>query len=489
VSAPRDRRTATVVGAGPNGLSAAIELARAGLDVTLYEAKDQIGGGTRSAALTLPGFRHDVCAAVHPMGASSPFFRQLDLTARGLEWVHPAAPLAHPFDDGTAAILERSTSATAKTLAGADARAYQRLMDPLVEHWPALVHDALAPLHLPRHPVVMTQFARRGLRSAMGLARSWFRDDRARALFAGIAAHTLEPLSRLPTAAFGLMLAAAGHAVGWPFARGGSQKIADALTSVLQDHGGRILTGRGVRSLTELPASAFTLLDLTPRQVLAIGGDRWPPRFRRALTRYRYGPGVCKVDWALREPIPWRARECGRAGTVHLGGGSGAIAYSARAPWQGRLDQRPFVILAQPTLFDASRAPDGRHVAWGYCHVPHGSPADMTAAIEAQIERFAPGFREIVLHRAVRTAVMVEQDNPNFVGGDINGGSQDWRQLFFRPRVSVNPYATPIAGLYLCSSSTPPGGAVHGLCGYYGARAALGGIAALQAELSFPAAA
>ena len=477
------------MGAGPNGLSAAVELARNGLRVTVYEAHEQIGGGTKTLALTRAGFRHDVCSAVHPMGASSPFFRALPLTAHGLDWVHPDAPLAHPFDDGTAAMLERSTAATGDTLARADATAYRRLMDPLVAHWDELVHDALAPLHVPRHPILMARFARRGVRSALGLVNAWFGDDRARALFAGIAAHTLEPLSSVPTAAFGLMLAAAGHAVGWPFARGGSQRIADALAAVLRDHGGHVVTGTPVRSLAELPPAGLTLLDLTPRQVLAIAGDRLPPRYRGALSRYRYGPGVCKVDWALTEPIPWRARECARAGTIHLGGRTNAIAYSARAPWDGRLDRQPFVILAQPTLFDATRAPTGHHVAWAYCHVPHGSPADMADDIESQVERFVPGFRDIVLQRSVMTAVAMEQENPNLVGGDINGGSQNWRQLFFRPKVSVDPYATPVDGLYLCSSSTPPGGSVHGMCGYFAARAALGGVAALQAELSLSRAA
>lgn len=489
MSACPDRRDAHVIGAGPNGLSAAIELARSGLRVTLYERQEHIGGGTRSAALTLPGFRHDVCSAVHPMAVSSPFFCDLHLSAHGLEWVHPEAPMAHPFDDGTAAVLERSTAATADTLTRADATAYRRLMDPLVVHWDALVHDALAPLHLPRHPIVMARFSRRGVRSATSLVDGWFSQDRARALFMGIAAHACEPLDRVPTSAFGLILAAAGHAVGWPFARGGSQRIADALAAVLRDHGGCIVTGTPVRSLAELPPAALTFLDLTPRQVLAVAGDRLPAPYRRALSRYRYGPGVCKVDWALAEPIPWRARDCARAGTVHLGGSSDAIAYSARAPWAGQLARQPFVILTQPTLFDPTRSPSGRHVAWAYCHVPHGSPADRAEAIEGQIERFAPGFREIVLQRSVRTAVALERDNPNLVGGDINGGSQDWRQLFFRPRPALGPYDTPVAGLYLCSSSTPPGGAVHGLCGYYAARAALGGMAALHAELSWPAAA
>jgi len=485
---PPDPRAATVVGAGPNGLSAAIELARAGMAVTVYERLPQIGGGTRSAALTLPGYLHDVCSAVHPMAAASPFFQRLALDGHGLVWVHPSAPLAHPFDDGTAAVLERSTAATADTLGAADARAYRRLMDPLVDDWEALVHDALAPLHVPRHPIVMARFARRGLRSALDVAARWFEDDRARALFAGIAAHALEPLSRVPTAAFGLILAAAGHAVGWPFARGGSQRIADALAGVLRGHGGRIVTGAPVRSLAELPPTGLALLDLTPRQALAVAGTLFPPRYQRTLTEYRYGPGVCKVDWALTEPIPWRAPACGRAGTVHLGGSSNDIAFAARAPWYGRLARRPFVILAQPSLVDPTRAPAGRHVAWAYCHVPHGSPVDMADAIESQVERFAPGFRDVILARSVRTAVALERDNPNLVGGDINGGAQDWRQLFFRPSMRRGAYATAARGVYLCSSSTPPGGGVHGLCGYYAARAALHGIARLQAELSLTAA-
>ncbi len=489
MAARPEPRDALVVGAGPNGLSAAVELARAGVRVTVYETHEGIGGGTRTAPLTLPGFLHDVCSAVHPMGAASPCFRRLPLAAHGLAWVHPSAPMAHPFDDGTAALLERSTEATADTLGGDDGRAWRTLMDPLVEPWEALFHDALAPLHVPRHPLVMARFARRGLGSAAGLARRWFAGDRARALFAGIAGHTLEPLTRPPTAAFGLMLGVAAHAVGWPFARGGSQRIADALAAVLRAHGGRIVTGTPVRALSALPPADVTMLDLAPRGVLAIAEDRLPPRYRRTLARYRYGPGVCKVDWALAEPIPWRAPACARAGTVHLGGSTDEIVRASRAPWEGRVDARPFVLLTQPTLFDPSRAPAGRHVAWAYCHVPHGSPVDASAAIEAQVERFAPGFRETILARSVRTAVAVEVDNPNLVGGDINGGTQDLRQLFFRPSVRLVPYVTPVPGLYLCSSSTPPGGAVHGLCGWYAARAALDGVAALELALSRPDAA
>ena len=466
-------RPAIVVGAGPNGLSAAVELARAGHRVLVFEAMDVIGGGTRSEALTLPGFVHDVCSAVHPMAAASPFFRQLPLAAHGLEWIHPPAPLAHPFDDGTAALLERSTAATGDTLDRHDAVAWRRLMDPFVDRWEPLFDGALAPLHVPRHPVLMARFGLRALRSARGLAASWFGGERARALFAGVAAHTLEPLTAPPTAAFGLMLAIAGHAVGWPIARGGSQHIADALTSLLRQHGGEVLTGAPVRSLRDLPAAAVIVLDLTPRQVVAVAGYRLPRTYRRTLARWRYGPGVFKMDWALSSAIPWRAKDCARAGTVHLGGSLAEIEASSAAPWQGRVERRPFVLLAQPTLFDDRRAPPGRHVAWAYCHVPHGSSVDLTDAVEAQVERFAPGFRDTILARHAMTPIDLQSHNPNLVGGDINGGSQGLGQLFFRPAARLVPYATPVEGLYLCSASPPPGGAVHGMSGYHAARAVL----------------
>jgi len=462
-----------VVGAGPNGLAAAVELARAGRRVTVYERSDRIGGGARSAALTLPGFVHDVCSAVHPMAVASPFFRTLPLGEHGLDWVHSPSPLAHPFDDGTAALLERSVEATAGTLDRPDRPAYRGLMAPFVERWQALFADALAPPHVPRHPVLLARFGVRAMLPALTLARARFAGERARALLAGIAAHTLEPLTRAPTAAFGMMLAIAGHAVGWPLARGGSQRIADALASVLESHGGEIVTGAEVRSLASLPRADAYLLDLTPRQVLRVADDRLPPRYRRRLARYRYGPGVFKIDWALSAPIPWAAKECARAGTVHLGGSSGDIAAASAAAWDGRFESRPFVLLAQPTLFDDRRAPPGRHVAWAYCHVPSRSTADMTDAIEAQVERFAPGFRDVILARHTLTPAALERHNPNLVGGDINGGVQDLGQLFTRPVASFNPYRTPAPGVYLCSSSTPPGGAVHGLCGYHAARAAL----------------
>jgi phytoene dehydrogenase-like protein len=462
-----------VVGSGPNGLAAAVALAREGVGVTVHEAADLIGGGTRTEALTLPGFLHDVCSAVHPMGAGSPFFRQLPLAEHGVEWVHPPVLLAHPFDDGSAAVLLRSMDETAAGLERDDG-AYRRLMGPFVRHWHALMENALAPpLRIPRKPLLMARLGLRGLRSALGLARSRFEDDRTRALFIGMAAHALLPVDRAPTAAFGIMLAAAGHGAGWPFARGGSQAIADALAGVLRAHGGRILTGSPVRDVDRLPPSDAILLDLTPRQVVAVAGHRLPSRYRRRLERYRYGPGVFKVDWALSEPIPGTAPQCRRAGTLHLGGSAEAIARSADAAWEGHAHDDPLVLLAQPTLFDPSRAPAGRHTAWAYCHVPHGSDANMSDAIERQVERFAPGFRDTILGRHTMDTRRLEAHNANLVGGDIGGGVQDIGQLLFRPARRVDPYSTPADGLYLCSASTPPGGGVHGMCGYHAARSAL----------------
>jgi len=469
-----DQRRVAVVGSGPNGLAAAAALARAGHPPIVFEADAQIGGGLRSAALTRPGYLHDVCAAVHPLGVASPFFRSLSLERYGLDWVHPDAPMAHPFDDGTAAELRRSPRETADTLDPPDRAAYRSLVDPLLDGWEALLDDVLSPLlRVPRHPVVMARFGWLALRSAAGLARSRFSGPRARALFAGLAAHTFEPLGSIPTAAFGLVLGLAGHAVGWPFARGGSGRIAAALAEVIREHGGEIVTGREVASLAELGEAETVLLDLTPRRVLDVTGERLPFGYRRRLARWRYGPGVFKVDWALSGPIPWRAGACRRAGTVHLGGTLEEIAASAGEAWEGRDPERPFVLVAQPTLFDPSRAPEGRHIAWGYIHVPRGSDRDFTDTVERQVERFAPGFRDVVLDRSTRTAAGLEAHNPNMVGGDINGGAADLGQLLFRPAARLDPYATPVEGLYLCSASTPPGGGVHGMCGFHAARSAL----------------
>lgn len=464
---------AEVVGAGPNGLAAAIVLAQAGWRVRVREAMDTIGGGTRTAELTLPGFRHDVCSAIHPLAASSPFFRSLPLADHGLEWVHPDACLAHPLDDGRVAVLERSVEATGETL-GRDADAWRRLVGPWVERWGPLAADVLGPLTRPDYPLLLARFGLVAVRSAYGLARARFRDDPARALFAGNAAHSMVPITQSPTAAFGLTLAVAGHAVGWPMARGGSQAIGDALASYLRSLGGEILTGAPVENVDELAPARAVLLDLTPRQVLRVAGHRLPPRYRRALERFRYGAGAFKVDWALDGPIPWASPACARAGTVHLGGTLDELEASEDAPLRGHVPERPFVLLGQPTLFDPTRAPPGRHVAWAYCHVPFGSRVDMTEAIERQVERFAPGFGARILARRAFGPAELEAHNPNLVGGDISGGVMDLRQLFFRPAPRRVPYATPARGLYLCSSSTPPGGAVHGMCGYYAARAVLG---------------
>jgi phytoene dehydrogenase-like protein len=406
------------------------------------------------------------------MAVASPFLRTLPLDRHGLEWIHPPAPLAHPLDDGTAVMLERSVDATADGL-GADGRAYRRLMQPLTDAADDLLADLMGPFRIPRHPLKALWFGLRAVRSAAGLARSWFAGERAQALLAGLAGHSVLPLENRPGAAVALMLGLAGHAHGWPLPRGGSQRIADALAGHLRELGGEIVTGRRVGSVGELPPAKAVLLDVTPRQALALAGDRLPPRYRRQLARYRYGPAAFKLDYALAGPIPWRAAACARAGTVHLGGTLEEIAVSERDAWEGRPPEKPFVLVAQQSLFDPTRAPAGRHTAWAYCHVPHGSTFDMTDRIEAQLDRFAPGFRDLVLARHVTTPADFERGNANFVGGDITGGVLDFRQLLTRPAVRLDPYSTPAAGLFLCSASTPPGGGVHGMCGYHAARSAL----------------
>jgi phytoene dehydrogenase-like protein len=465
---------AVVVGSGPNGLAAGIALAEAGRSVTVLEGADRLGGGCRSEELTLPGFVHDTCSTVHSLALASPFLSTLPLAEHGLELVHPSAPLAHPLDDGSAVMLERSVDETARGL-GADAAAYRRLFGPLVLSADELFGQILGPLRPPRHPLVMARFGAGALRSASGLARSRFTGERARALFAGCAAHSMLSLTTPASAAFGMVLAVTAHRVGWPVARGGSQRLVDALASHLRSLGGEIQTARWVESLDEVEAHTPVLLDVTPRQLLRLAGARLPAGYRRRLGRYRYGPGVFKLDWALEAPIPWSAAEVLRAGTVHLAGTLDEIVASEEAAVRGRHADRPFVLLVQPTLFDPTRAPDGRHTAWAYCHVPQGSTRDMTEAIESQVERFAPGFRDLILGRSVMDSAEVERRNPNYVGGDINGGVQDLRQLFTRPVPRLDPYSTPLRGLYLCSSSTPPGGGVHGMCGYHAARSALRG--------------
>jgi phytoene dehydrogenase-like protein len=466
------RLDAIVIGSGPNGLAAAITMARAGRSVRVYEAESTIGGGTRSAALTEPGCVHDVCSTVFALALASPFLKSLPLEAHGLTLAHPEAPLAHPLDDGTAVVGERSIEATADSLDAADARAYRRLLAPLVARSDDLWEAILGPPGL-RHPALMASFGLTAIRSARGLARSRFGGERGRALFAGSAAHSMVPLEYAATAGYGLALLVAAHAVGWPVARGGSQKLADALTSYLRSLGGEVVVGERIDSLDQLPASRVVLCDVTPRQFLRLAGQRAPARYRRRLERYRYGPGVFKMDWALREPVPWRASECRRAGTIHLGGTLGEIAASERAAWTGRVSDAPYVLVVQPSLFDPSRAPAGRHTLWAYCHVPHGSTTDMTDVIERQIERFAPGFPDCVSSRHVLPPAALEGRNANLIGGDIASGASDLAQIFTRPVASFRPYATPIDGVYLCSASTPPGVGVHGMCGYYAATAAL----------------
>jgi len=462
-------KSAYVIGAGPNGLTAAITLAKAGIAVTLLEAEATIGGGLRTAELTLPGFLHDVCSAVHPLAAASPAFRNFPLEEHGLKWIGPPVPVAHPMDDGTAVVLEESLEETVRRL-GKDGPRYRQTMGPLVARWQDLFEDILSPVEIPKHPLLLGRFGALAGFPATWVARSLFSTEPARALFAGLAAHSILPLENLASAAFGWVLGLTGHAVGWPSPRGGSQQLANALGSYFESLGGRIVTDTRVSSLNELDAN-LVLFDVTPRQLLKIAGEQLPDGYRRKLEKYRYGPGVFKMDWALDQPIPWTAADCARAGTLHLGGTLEEIASSERGPLRGETSERPFVLLAQPSLFDATRAPAGKHTAWAYCHVPNGSKVDMTEPIEAQVERYAPGFRKTILARSVLTPADLENRNANLVGGDIVGGTQDLQQMFFRPTASM--YRTPKKGLYLCSASTPPGGAVHGMCGYNAARAAV----------------
>jgi phytoene dehydrogenase-like protein len=464
---------AIVVGSGPNGLAAAITLARAGRSVLVLEAADTIGGGCRTAELTLPGFRHDVCSAFHPLALASPFFRSIPLAEHGLRLIQPPAPVAHPLDDGDAVTLERSLDDTAAGL-GMDADAWRRLYTPLVDKWEVIIGDILAPIRPTRHPLILARFGLGAIRPAMKLAEARFRGERARALFAGIAAHSIMPLDRSLTASFGLMLGMLGHAVGWPVAAGGSQAIADTLAAYLRSLGGEIRTSARVDALDDLPEARAVVLDVAPRELVRLAHGQLPTRYAARLQRYRHGPGAFKVDWALAGPIPWLAHGCSRAGTVHVGGTLPEIAASERLVWEGsECPERPYVLVGQQSLFDDTRAPRGQHTAWAYCHVPNGSSTDMTALLEAQIERYAPGFRSLVLGRHVMGPAELEAYNPNYVGGDIVGGAHTPRQVFFRPAPRLNPYRTPRRGVYLCSSSTPPGGGVHGMCGVFAARSVL----------------
>ena len=463
---------AVVVGAGPNGLSAAIVLARAGLSVLVLEANETIGGGARTAELTLPEFQHDICSAIHPMAVISPFFRTLPLARHGVTWIEPPLPLAHPLDDGSAAILQRSVEATAASF-GEDADAYRDLIEPLARRSPALFSEILGPIHLiPRHPLLLARFGLQAIRSAQSVAKRFHREA-TRALWAGCSAHSFLPLDAAGSASFGLALMLGGHLAGWPLPRGGSGAITNALAEYLRTLGGEIRTGQRVSSMGDVPASRAVLFDVTPRQLVHIAVDDLSPRYVGRLGRFRYGPGVFKVDWALDGPIPWRAPDCVRASTVHLGGTLEEIARHESAIWQGRTTDRPFTLVAQPSVFDPTRAPSGKHTAWAYCHVPNGSTEDMTAAIEAQVERFAPGFHDRVLARHTMNTAQFEIHDANIIGGDIGGGANTLMQFLARPVVALDPYSTPNRRIFLCSSSTPPGGGVHGMCGYWAAQSAL----------------
>jgi len=468
---PARQRRVAVIGAGPNGLAAAIVLAQAGLQVDVFEAEPEPGGAARTLPLTLPGFLHDFGSAVHPMAAGSPFFSSLPLRDHGLEWIHSPAPLAHPLDDGSAVMLERHLS-DAESALGEDGKQWRRLFAPFAEQWATLAPEILRPIHaFTRHPLLLGRLGIVAFPSATSLAEHWFHNPRTKALFAGLAAHSVLALDEPLSAGIGLVLGAAAHAVGWPIPRGGAQSITNALCACLAGHGGTVKTSTRIEKLAELEGYDVTLCDVTPRQLLAMAGDRFSPAYRRQLEKYRYGPGVFKVDYALSSPIPWKASECLRAATVHLGGTIEEVAASEDAMRHGRHAERPFVLLAQPSLFDATRAPEGRHVAWAYCHVPNGSDFDMLPRLEAQIERFAPGFRDCILARRVFAPAALESMDANLIGGDIGGGDAGLRQFVFRPTRRL--YATSARDIYLCSSSTPPGGGVHGMCGFNAAKLAL----------------
>jgi phytoene dehydrogenase-like protein len=462
---------AIVVGSGPNGLAAAITMQQEGLSVLLLEGKADIGGGLRSAELTLPGFTHDICSAIHPLAVGSPFFNTLPLADHGLKYVYPEIAAAHHFDDGTAAVLNGSVLETAALL-GADEQVYQQLLEPLVRDWPRIAADVLGPLHFPKHPIAMARFGLNALTSAAYLAKR-FKTAKARGLWAGMAAHSIQPLSNLSTSAIGMVLLATAHLKGWPIPVGGSRAIAGALASYFKSLGGRIETNTYISSLAQLPSAKAVLFDVTPKQLLEIAGHQFSSLYKWQLQRYRYGMGVFKIDWALDGPVPFAAAEARKAGTVHLGNTMEEIVLAEKMIWKGEHAEKPFVLLAQQSLFDQTRAPEGKHTAWAYCHVPNGSVKDMTSAIEQQVERFAPGFRDLILAKHTMNTAEIQAYNPNYIGGDINGGVIDLGQLFTRPALRSSPYRTSAKGLYICSSSTPPGGGVHGMCGYHAAKRAL----------------
>jgi phytoene dehydrogenase-like protein len=462
---------AIVVGSGPNGLAAAILMQQKGLQVLLLEAKDEIGGGLRSAELTLPGFKHDICSAIHPLAAASPFFKTLPLAQFGLNYIYPEVDAAHPLDNGTAAVLKGSVTDTAQLL-GIDERAYSELMTWVTQAWPQIDSDVLGPLHFPKHPFTMAGFGLKALPPATFLTKG-FKTTEARALLAGMAAHSMQPLTHTATSAIALVLMAAGHLKGWPIPQGGSHSIAKALAAYFTSIGGKIETGVYVRALTQLPSAHAVLFDISPRQLLQIAGHQFSAIYKWQLERYRYGMGVYKVDWALDAAIPFSAEGCRKAGTVHIGNTFEEIKGAEQQTWDGIHPEKPFVLLAQQSLYDDSRAPAGKHTAWAYCHVPNGSTKNMTGAIEDQIERFAPGFKQRILAKHTMDTAQMEEYNPNYIGGDINGGVIDIRQLFTRPALRYSPYKTSTDGIYLCSASTPPGGGVHGMCGYWSAKKAL----------------
>ncbi len=463
---------AVIVGSGPNGLSAGILLAQQGLNVKIIEAESTIGGGTRTKELTETGFLHDVCSAVHPTGIGSPFFRTLPLSEFGLEWIQPKYPLAHPLDNGEAIISSFSLEETLHQF-GKDAKNYEHLIKSFVEGWDYLSQDLFAPVRFPNNPITMAKFGWFGMLSAKLLANSMFKTSNAKAYFAGLAAHGIVPLEKSFTASFGLVLATSIHSVGWPIAKGGSSSITNALASFFKSMGGIIETDNRIIRTSDLPSSKAVLFDLTPHQILKIADRELPNSFKDKFLRFKYGPGAFKMDFALSEPVPWRNKDCIKAGTLHLGGSFEEIAYSERETWKGNHPEQPYVLISQPSLFDDTRAPNGKHTLWAYCHVPHGSNKDCSEQIINQIERYAPGFRDIIISSRSITATEFEVYNANYIGGDINGGAQTFKQLIGRPVFQWDPYKLPAKGMYICSSSTPPGGGVHGMCGYHAAKSAL----------------